>query len=217
MRTKWWMLVGLAAVLIACAPSVSSREAWGRAVFSPSSSSERAACDAGYQYGQTTKAIQTVGLISFSTPRGSLRLLTRLAKLHFLCNSIGLFNGRKPETYSDVFNTDVGFEDATMVGRFAKVSFSLEDEKGSEFARLTAEQTETEKNRQWYARKSYSATDLAALDKAASFSIIIERGSGEERYKVTQGFQPYGPSANANIQATGILSQRALAALSKGQ
>ena len=142
---------------------------------------------------------------------------THLTKLYFICNKIGLLDDAPEPKMRLGFDTDVFFEDATMVGRLAKVSFSLEDEKGSEFARLIAEQTVTWKNYQYYARKRYSAADLAALDEAVSFSIIIERGSGEERYKVTQGFQPYGPSANASLETTGIVGQRILAALSEGQ
>ena len=217
MRAFIGLLVAVSVVFSSCAPGLFGSESWGKSIFAPSAASDSAACDAGYQYGQTNKAIQTVGFIQFKSSKGPVRLLTRLGMAYFLCNSLGLLNGRKPASISPVFTTSISFDDASFVGKIAKVSISLEDQKGQEFARITAEQDETENSKQWYKLKSLSSGDIAALDKAVSFTIIIERAAGEEKYKITQQFQPYGPTVNAQAKVADLLSRHSLEIMSSGQ
>jgi hypothetical protein len=187
------LLLGVGLLLAACAPSSLGGESWGKAMFSPSPVADQAACDAGFDFGQTQKRINSVGAVRFQTSKGLVLFNTRLGKLYFLCNSLGLFGGRKPNTFSEVFSSDVMFEDASMVGKTAKITISLEDEQGKEIARLNAERSETEGNRQWYTPKRYSAADIEALNKAKSFTILLNRGSSDERYKINPSFTPISP------------------------
>jgi hypothetical protein len=180
-------------LVIGCAPGTIGGESWGKAMFSPSSVSDQAACDAGFEFGQTQKKLNSVGALRFQTSKGLVLFNTRLSKLYFLCNSLGWLNGRKPSSFSPVFSSDIMFDDAAMVGKTAQVTISLEDEQGKEFARLNATKDETEGNRQWYTPISYSNADIAALNLAKSFTIIINRGTTDERYKVNSSFTPLSP------------------------
>jgi hypothetical protein len=189
----------LLGVLAGCAPSFLGGESWGKAMFSPSPVADQSACDAGFDYGQSQKKLNAVGAVRFQTSKGLVLFNTRLGKLYFLCNSLGWLGGRKPTGFSEVFTSDVMFEDASMVGKTAQIAISLEDEQGKEIARLNAEKGETEGNRQWYTPKRYSPADIEALNKAKSFTILLNRGSREERYKINSTFTAISPTQEVRV------------------
>jgi hypothetical protein len=205
-------------LLVSCAPGALNSEPWARTIFAPSASSEQNACDAGFEYGQSRKQINLVGGIRFNSPRGLVLFNTRLGKLYFLCNSIGLLSGRKPTDLSPVFSTDVMLEDKLLVGKIARVAFSLEDAEGKEIARLNASARSVEDNRQWYKVAALTSADQQRLTEAKSFTIIVNRGDQiDERYKVTQTFTPLTPTNSnptlefrqfLNPEAKGMLMER---------
>jgi hypothetical protein len=204
-------------LFVGCVPGAFGGDPWALAIFAPSTASESRACDAGYEYGQTQKSFNSVGSIRFNSTRGPVMLSTRLGKLYFLCNTLGVVNGRKPTQLSPVFSTNILLEDATLVGKRVRVLISLEDDQGKEIGQLNASARETENNRQWYSVPAFTDEDLKRLGEAKSFSILINRGDQPiERYKVTQSFTPLSPTSIATLEMNKLSSPETRRAFDKG-
>jgi hypothetical protein len=171
-----------AAALSSCA--LFQPEPWAKEIFAPSSATDQRSCDRGKQRGKSEQKSESFGELEFKAKQGDLRVATRGSKLYFLCYALGLFFSNGSIELSPVFRTDIRIEDAAVKRENIKVEVSLERE-GNEIARLTESETETEDNdKTWYSFRRLNQNQLAALEQTTSFTIVINRGLGEERYAV---------------------------------
>jgi hypothetical protein len=180
------LLVVFAAFLLTCitASSQSVQESWGKQIFGPSSATDQRACERGKLRGNSQQNPETFGELEFKAKQGYLLIYTRGGQLYSYCYAIGLALSNVSIELSPVFRTIIRIEDAAVKRENIKVEVSLERE-GNEIARLTESETETEdSDKTWYSFRRLNQNQLAALEQTTSFTIIINRGLGEERYAV---------------------------------
>jgi hypothetical protein len=159
-------------------------EPWAKQIFAPSSMTDQRSCDRGTQRGKSKQTLDDFGRVKFTAKQGDLLFTTRGSKLHLLCYALGLIVGRGSEEFDPIFRTDIRIEASGVKRENIKVEVSLERE-GNEIARLTESETETEDNdKTWYSFRRLNQNQLAALEQTTSFTIVINRGLGEERYAV---------------------------------
>jgi hypothetical protein len=180
--TRVLMILALALSLTGCA--LFKSEAWAKQILLPNASTDSTACNKGVQAGSARQELGSFGTITFKPPQGSLGFSTRISQVYLLCYATGLIIGRKPDNIPDSFSTSVRIEDDTTTRAKIRVEISLEQD-GNEIVRLTESEIETEGTaKTWYSFKRLSAAQQTALETANSFTIIVNRGAGEERYAV---------------------------------
>jgi hypothetical protein len=176
------MILGLALSLSGCA--LFQPESWAKQIFAPSSATDQRACERGKQRGKSEQRSESFGELEFKAKQGNLQVSTRSGKLYQFCFALGLFFDNGSIELNAAFYTDIRIEDAAVKRENIKVEVSLERE-GTEIARLTESEKETEDNdKTWYSFRRLNQNQLAALEQTTSFTIVIDRGLGEERYAV---------------------------------
>jgi hypothetical protein len=174
----------LMVLLASCAPMRGSQESWGRQIFAPSSALDQKACDKGIQVRSSKpNPDDPFGRLAFSPKQGELDMTTRSRLVYFYCSITVVAKILDPEA-----RTLIRVKDTTVTGANIKVEVSLEH-NSNEIARLKNPDAEASEPR-WETDATYfrfgqfDQAQLAALDQTTSFSIIINRGLGEERYPV---------------------------------
>jgi hypothetical protein len=178
MRTVSAALI-LALTLSSC--TMFKPESWATQVFSPSSQSINTACDRGIEAGPNAFDF---GRIIFSPTVGKLILTTRLSEVHVSCHLIGSFAKTMMDTISTVAKTEVQVQDSSVKRELISMEISLEHD-GQELVRLKTSSTDAEDtDKTWFSFRRLNQNQLAALEQTTSFTIVINRGLGEERYAV---------------------------------
>jgi hypothetical protein len=183
-------LLFLGLMFSSCSLMSPARDSWAKAIFAPSPSSESAACDEGFRIGSVEKTIKPSGYVNLDAVRGRININSRLGKINFLCMAIGLLNGRKPQDYGSVFQTNIMLEDTQYNKDQTLVTVILQGDRDEPLATLNFGETANEEDRHWYSATGYNADQLEAMDKALSFTISIERGLGLEKYAFTPQSYP---------------------------
>ena len=181
--TRVFVAVLLALSLTGCA--LFKPEPWAKQIFAPSSVTDNAACDRGVREGSSKKDLDDkFGSVEFAPKQGDLAFATRSRTLYLLCYATGLISQGRPSSLRDSYTTFIRIQDSAVKRDQIKVQISLEQD-GRELVRLTDAEIETEgDDKTWYSFKRFSQNQLSALEQTTSFTIIVNRGLGEERYPI---------------------------------
>jgi hypothetical protein len=183
-------------MLAACAPGFGTGESWARAIFAPSNATIKSACNTAMDLFSRSDLETNIGKIQLSSNGHSIRLVSAPGDVTTLCGLLGVLiaNGDRSSffdssAYSEIRDSArvfvvVNGEDVDI--KTASLSINLEDEKGAILAVVKAPNAEGVLPG---VRFDFEPTTFARepqLDKVASFTILVNRGSGSESYKVTQ-------------------------------
>ena len=176
-----FVAVLLAVSLTGCA--LFKPEPWARQIFAPSSQSQSTACDRGINSNQELPPI--VGRVFLSPKVGELSFHSQLGQLQLLCYLAPSFARDQLSLIASIAQTYVLFQDSSVKRENVKVEISLERD-GQELVRLkpstVTPREESAATVFEFAR--LTSDQLTALEQTTSFSIIVNRGLGEERYAV---------------------------------
>ena len=175
------MTLALALSLSGC--TMLKPESWAKQIFSPSSVTYNAACDQGILEASGSQELKPIGRVVLSPKQGGLGVLAGYGQTHLICFGVGRILNRRPEEIPQ-FATEIRIQDASVKRDQIKLQVSLEQD-GRELSRLEeAEITPEGNDITVYRFKRFNANQLAALDQADSFTIIVNRGLSEERYPI---------------------------------
>jgi hypothetical protein len=187
--------IGMAAllfVLVACVPENQIQETWSRSVFAPSEASFRKACVAAIN----TPLEQDIGEVWFGSPNGKVFFVSAPGTLGMDCQfdfAFGLQDRNNLSNYlnSQEFKELIADSQAFFVvytqKNMADVAayISLENAKGVEFAQLISNNVEGVIPGFRYNFTQLSASDIENIAKTTSFSLVVNRGFGKEKFRVT--------------------------------
>ncbi len=182
--------------LAACAPGAGTGESWARAIFAPSNATIKSACNTKMDLFAQSDLGTTVGGIPLSSNGHSIRFQSAPGQAAIFCGIFGglVANGNR----ESFFNTSVYTKSRDEAHVFvvvngsdidiktASLSINLEDEAGMSLAVIKAPIVESVLPGVRFDFEHTSFAREAQLDRVASFTIIVNRRTGEERYKVTQ-------------------------------
>jgi hypothetical protein len=176
----------LVIVLSACAPSSSQekQDSWAKQIFAPSSALDQKACAQGRQARSSKpNPDDSPGQVVFTPKQGELNLISRSSLVYFYCSITVVAEILDAET-----RTLIRVKDTAVKGANIKVEVSLEHDS-NEIARLKnpdseASEPKWETDATYFRFGRFDQAQLAAFDQTTSFTIIVNRGLGEERYAV---------------------------------
>ncbi len=180
------------AIFVSCAPTSVGNESWSRVVFVASESAAQKGCTAAI----TQPPGSYIGQKPFASVNGAVNFMSTPGKVGIFCQlfSFGLQTATARDQYfsSGAFKQQIRDAHAYVVvftkeTDFKKVSLylSLEDKDGKEFAQLRNASVEGVLPGVRYDFDQLNPSDLANIDKTVSFSIVVNRGFGEEKFRVT--------------------------------
>jgi hypothetical protein len=182
--------------LSACAPGAGTGESWARAIFAPSNSTIKSACNAKMDLFAKSDSGTTVGGIPLSSNGHSIRFQSAPGQAAIFCGIFGglVANGNRDSFFNTSIYTKSRDEAHVFVVvngndidiKTASLSINLEDETGANLAGVKAPIVEGVLPGVRFDFEHTSFAREPQLDRVASFTIIVNRGTGEERYKVTQ-------------------------------
>jgi hypothetical protein len=159
-------------------------EAWAKQMFSPSSQSINTACDNGIS-SFSRREFPKFGRVYFSPKVGELGFHSQLGQMTLFCFLAGNFAKSQSSEIAQIFTSEVRLLDTTSKREAIKVQISLERE-GQELIRLEPSviEPQEEAGSTNYVFHRLSGNQITALEETTSFTVIVNRGSGEERYAV---------------------------------
>jgi hypothetical protein len=181
------LLLGLAA----CAPGNQFSEPWSRSVFAPSEASLRRGCIAD----KDQPVGNYIGQVSFNSQNGIVNFMSAPGQVGVFCKFFA-FVLNTPEGQSQFFELPTFKSRVNDAGAYivvytksditkVSVHISLESADGSEIYQLTPKNAENVIPGVRYDFKQLSASDRENIAKTASFSLVVNRGFGEEKFRVT--------------------------------
>jgi hypothetical protein len=189
---KLFSMVALSFVLVACVAGNQFSESWSRSVFTPSEASFRKACVTSIN----TPLEQDIGEVWFSSPNGKVFFVSAPGTLGIDCQfdfAFGLQDRGNLNNYlnSSEFKELMADSQAFFVVYTQKnmadvaAHISLENANGEEFAQLISNNVEGVIPGFRYNFTRFSALDIENIAKTSSFSLVVNRGFGEEKFRVT--------------------------------
>ncbi len=191
--------IGIGALLLllsACAPGFGTGESWARAIFAPSNSTIKSACNAKMDLAGKSDFETSVGHIVLSSNGHSIRFVSSPAQAAIFCGILGglvangnrdsFFNTSFYESYRDNAHAFVVVNSDDVDIKTASLSINLEDETGASLAVVKAPDVEGVLPGARFDFDHASFAREPQLDKVASFTILVNRGNSSESYKVTQ-------------------------------
>jgi hypothetical protein len=191
--------IGLGVLLLmlaACVPGASTSESWARAIFAPSNATIKSACNMAMDLFGKSDIETSIGEILLVSNGHSIRFVSAPGDATTFCGLLGGFiaNDDRFSFFNSFAYTDIRDDAHVFVVvngtnidiKTASLSISLEDETGASLAIVKAPNVEGVLPGVRFDFESTTFTREPQLDRVASFTIILNRGTGEERYKVTQ-------------------------------
>jgi hypothetical protein len=188
---KFVVTAALLFVLTACVPGNQTRETWSRSVFAPSEASSRMGCLAA----KDQPAGNYIGQSSFKSEHGIVDFRSAPGQVGGLCKFYAIVL-HTPEGQNQFFDLPY-FKKLVNEARafiviytdrdIGKVSahINLESAGGVEFAQLIPKSAEVARVGVQYDFNQLSVSDLENIAKTSSFSLVVNRGFGEEKFRVT--------------------------------
>ena len=197
MRTSVILVFGIA--LMGCAPNVVSNELWAKTVFVPTQSGSQQGCAAGFNQSSEKR----IGEKIFRTSRGEVRLTSAPGDVGGFCQLLGILIPNSAGL-NEFFTTEAFGEIARKANAsvvvFAKIAslsdvsiyLALEDKAGKEFFQVRSYTAEGVIPGVRFNFDQLTPNDVLNIDKAFSFTIVVNRGFGEEKFPITQSnFNPF--------------------------
>jgi hypothetical protein len=191
-------LIGIGVLLLllaACAPGAGTGESWARAIFAPSNSTVKSACNIAIDLFGKSDFETNVGEIQLFSNGRSIRFVSAPGDATTLCGLLGglVANGDRTSFFDSSLYTvtrDMSHVLVVVNGndvdiKTASLSISLEDETGASLGVFKAPSSEGVLPGVRFDFEHASFAREPQLDRVASFTIIVNRGTAEERYKVT--------------------------------
>ncbi len=180
-------------LVVSCAPGTIGGESWSRTVFVASESAAQKGCTAAV----TQSPGNYVGQKPFASANGAVNFMSTPGKVGIFCQLLSFVlqtpAARDQYFSSSAFKQQVRDAHAHVVvftkeTDFKKVSLylSLEDKDGKEFAQLRNATVEGVLPGLRYDFDQLNLSDLANIDKTFSFTIVVNRGTGDEKFRVAQ-------------------------------
>jgi hypothetical protein len=179
MRTVSAALI-FAATLSSC--TMVKPESWAKQIFAPSSGTDQRACDEGFAARSNPQASRSFGYVALKPPVGKLSFFSRIGFIHLRCRVMVAFDQKPSGPFGDF--TYVSIEDSSVTSKQVKVQISLEANQNEVFRLTDLPIISDEVDRIWYAIDRRNENLIKSLETVTSFTIIVNRGAGEERYFV---------------------------------
>ena len=174
------MTLALALSLSGC--TMLKPETWAKQIFSPSSATDQKACDEGFSARSNPQAPRSIGSVDLQPKVGKLRFQSRIGFIHLRCRVQVAFDQKPSGPFSDF--SFVSLEDSSVNSKQVKIEISLEASQNEIFRLTDLPIIYDQDNVIWYAIDRRNENLVTALEVVTSFTIIVNRGLGEERYAV---------------------------------
>jgi hypothetical protein len=190
-RIKLTIAMLICVGLAGCMPS-GSNQAWSNVVFISSQENAQRGCTAAI----SQSVGNYIGQKSFASANGNVNFMSSPGQIGIFCQifSFGLQtqSGRDQYFASEGFQRSVRDSNAYVVvftketdANKISLVLSLEDKDGKEFALLKPATIEGVSPGIRYDFDNLSSGDVANIAKTNSFTILVNRGAGEEKFRVT--------------------------------
>ena len=197
MRNSLMLVFGL--MLVACAPNNVRSELWARNIFVPTQANAQQGCSAAFSQSPGNY----IGEKTFSSSQGQVRLISAPGDIGVFCQLLGILLSD-----SSALNSFFATEEFAALAKKANAGvivftkstslkdtsayLSLEDASGKEFSQVRSFTVEGVIPGVRFNFNQLTEIDVLNIGKALSFTIVINRGFGEERFPVNQNnFNPF--------------------------
>ncbi len=184
---KKLVLLSCALLLSSCVPPLLGSPNWVRIALAPNAIERNAACDRAVAQSSSTqfKLDNLVsGVIQLGPEKDNLSLFSSLGGTYTLCRVLG-FSGRRPDEVPNIY-TFVVVGQAGLEPSQLSVKLEFNDAEGKTFHTMTASQIDAKEDDVKAVFKRVVGTDTEAMNKSVTFTVVINRGKGEERHRVTR-------------------------------
>jgi hypothetical protein len=186
---KKLLFLVLVFMLSSCVPPLLGSPNWVRIALAPNALERNAACDRAIAQSSTSvNAFKldnlVAGVVDFGPEENKVSLFSSIGGTYTLCRVLG-FTGRKPAEIPNV-GTFIVIKQEQLQASALKTIIELNDVDGKVFHAINPSSTEAKSGELNVSFRRITAADTSAMEKAASLSVVIERGKGEERYRLTR-------------------------------
>jgi hypothetical protein len=178
-------LLLLAVLFSSCVPTLLSSPNWVRVALAPDAMERNAACDRAVA-NAARRDFSTIvaGVVDLSPEDEGLKLFSSLGGTYTLCSVFGI-SGRKPESVP-VSSSFIVIEQPGLKASQVTASIELNDGNGVVLRSVSPSSIEEDSEDVTASFRRWNGADFDAMNKAAFFTVVLNRGKGEEKYRVTR-------------------------------
>jgi hypothetical protein len=178
-------LLVLALVLSSCVPTLLSSKSWVRIAIAPDAVERNEACNRGFS-NASRRNFQDVlaGVVDLGGTTSGLQFYSSLGSTYSLCYIFGFGSTRPSQT--PVVNTFVTIDQVGLKPEQVKAQIALEADNGNVLQSIAPSAVRTDSDGTTLVFGKFTGSDVDAMNNATSFSFILDRGKGEERFRITR-------------------------------